>query len=87
MIMTNWKFAKAIDENEEFKINQMNIWNFQWHCLNKKVEVLGPYEGQVYYFKHYEITDGTQKIEFVAGEFVNSKVGIYIKDDLCDKKI
>jgi hypothetical protein len=46
------------------------------------VEVIGPYEGQIYYFKHYEITDGTQKIEFVAGEFVNSKVGIYIKDDL-----
>ena len=23
--MTHWKFAKAIDENEEFKINQMNI--------------------------------------------------------------
>jgi hypothetical protein len=34
--MTHWKFAKAIDENEEFKINQMNIWNFQWHCLEKK---------------------------------------------------
>jgi hypothetical protein len=33
--MTHWKFAKAIDENEEFKINQMNIWNFQWHCLEK----------------------------------------------------
>ena len=87
MIMTNWKFAKAIDENEEFRINHLNIWNFPWHCLNKKVEVSGPYEGQVYYFKHYEITDGTQKIEFVAGEFVNSKVGIYVKDDLADQKL
>ena len=49
--MVNWKFAKAIDENEEFKINGTNIWNHYWHCVNKKVEVKGPYEGQVYFFK------------------------------------
>lgn len=85
--MTQWKFAKALNENEEFKIDQLNIWNFHWHCLNKKVEVVGPYEGQVYYFKQYEIRDGEKKVEFVAGEFLNSKVGIYIKDDLSDHKI
>ena len=39
-------------------------------------------KGQVYFFKEYEITNGDQKLNFVAGEFVNSKVGIYIKDDL-----
>ena len=85
--MVNWKFAKAIDENEEFKINGTNIWNHYWHCVNKKVEVKGLYEGQVYFFKEYEITNGDQKINFVAGEFVNSIVGIYIKDDLSDGKL
>lgn len=85
--MANWKFAKAIDENEEFRINQLNIWNFYWHCVNKKVEVVGPYEGQIYYFKQYEIIEGDKRIEFVAGEFLNSKVGIYVKDDLSDEKL
>jgi hypothetical protein len=28
MVMTNWKFAKAIDENEEFKINQLEYLEF-----------------------------------------------------------
>jgi hypothetical protein len=42
---------------------------------------------EVYFFKEYEITNGDQKINFVAGEFVNSKVGIYIKDDLSDGKL
>ena len=53
------------------------------------MEVIGPIptEGQIYYFKHYEITDGTRKVEFVAGEFLNSKVGIYVKDDLADQKL
>ena len=43
--MVNWKFAKAIDENEEYKINDTNNWNHYWHCVNKKVEEKGPYEG------------------------------------------
>lgn len=85
--MTDWKFAKAIDENEEFKIDGINIWSHYWHCVNKKVEVKGPYEGQVYFFKEYEIKNGDESIHFVAGEFVNSKVGIYIKDDLSDGKL
>ena len=49
--MTNWKFAKAVNENEEFKIEGLNIWNHYWHCVDKKVEVKGPDNGNVYYFK------------------------------------
>ena len=53
--MTNWKFAKSVDENEEFKIEGLNIWNHYWHCVNKKVEVKGPDNGNVYFFKEYQI--------------------------------
>ena len=79
--MSNWVFSKAIDENETYKINGENIWNHYWHCTDKKVEVIGPYEGQMYYFKEYEIENNGKKIQFVAGEFVNGKVGIYLKDE------
>ena len=44
-------------------------------------------KGKFTFFKEYEITNGDQKLNFVAGEFVNSKVGIYIKDDLSDGKL
>ena len=37
--MAQWKFAKAINENETFKIDGINIWNHYWHCVDKKVEV------------------------------------------------
>ncbi|MDV3805997.1 hypothetical protein CMU35_12690 [Elizabethkingia anophelis] len=85
--MTNWKFAKALDENEEYKIDGLNTWSFYWNCVNKKVEVKGPYEGHVYYFKEYVIEDKGRKVNFVAGEFSNSKVGIYLKDDLSDGRL
>lgn len=79
--MSNWVFSKAIDENETYKINGENIWNHHWHCTDKKVAVVGPYEGQLYYFKEYEIDSSGKKIRFVAGEFLNGKVGIYLKDE------
>lgn len=51
------------------------------------MEVKGPYEGHVYYFKEYVIEDKGRKVNFVAGEFSNSKVGIYLKDDLSDGRL
>ena len=85
--MAQWKFAKAINENEAFKIDGTNIWNHYWHCVNKKVEVKGPDGGNVYFFKEYQIVNNDKTINFVAGEFINSKVGIYLKDDLSDTKL
>ena len=29
--MAQWKFAKAISENEAFNIDGINIWNHYWH--------------------------------------------------------
>ena len=84
--MASWKFAKAIVENEEFKVEGQNIWNHYWHCVNKKVEVKGP-DQNTYYFKEYQIEGNGKKINFVAGEFTDSKVGIYLKDDLSEGKL
>ncbi|NAW51502.1 hypothetical protein GNY06_08965 [Elizabethkingia argentiflava] len=82
--MVQWKFAIALHENEEYKIKGLNIWNFSWNCVDKKVEVQDPYEGNVYYFKEYEIENENEKVNFVAGEFSNLMVGIYLKDDLSE---
>ncbi len=79
--MDNWKFAKAIEENEEFKIDGINLWNHYWHCVNQKVEVVEPQKGNTYYFREYQIKAEDKKINFVAGEFINSKIGIYLKDE------
>ena len=82
--MANWKFQKAVDENEECRVDGVNIWNYYWSCVDKRVEVKCPYEGQVYFFKEYQIEPDGRAVHFVAGEFVNDKVGIYVKDDLAD---
>ena len=85
--MSHWKFAKAIRENEEFRIEGLNIWNHYWHCVNKKVEVIGPERGNIYYFKEYQIEHEGKTVHFVAGELMDSTVGIYLKDDLRDGKL
>ncbi len=44
-------------------------------------------KGKFTFLKSMKLPTRDQKINFVAGEFVNSKVGIYIKDDLSDGKL
>lgn len=85
--MAQWKFVKAIKENEEFKIEGLNIWNHYWHCIEKKVEVKGPDHGNPYFFKAYEIDGKGKKVEFVAGEFSDSTAGIYLKDELSEGRL
>ena len=77
--MKNWKFASLIEVDKEYKIEGLNIWNFYWHCSSRKIEVIDPMEGQVYFFNEYEIKNKDRKISFVAGEFSNKKVGLYLK--------
>ena len=85
--MTDWKFSSFIEAEKEYKLEGLNIWNHYWHCSERKVEVRGPFEGQVYYFNQYEIKTPAKSVYFVAGEFINGQMGIYTKDDLTDKKI
>ena len=85
--MTNWKFASLIEVDKEYKVNGLNIWNHYWHCTDRKIEVRGPFEGQVYFFNEYQIRGDYKTVTFVAGEYVNGQIGLYIKDDLSDNKI
>lgn len=78
--MAEWKFASFIEVDKEYRVEGLNIWNHYWHCSDRKVEVKGPFEGQVYYFKEYEIRTGDKNLRFVAGEFINGQLGIYLKE-------
>lgn len=79
--MTHWKFTSIIENDKEFKVQGLNIWNHYWHCCDRKVEVVEPQEGQTYFFKEYEIRQDEKVISFVAGEFSNGKMGLYLKVD------
>ena len=84
--MNPWKFAAFIEVDKEYKVKGLNIWNFYWHCSDRKIEVISPIEGHIYLFNEYEISDGDKKVNFVAGEFSNGKVGIFTKDELMERK-
>ncbi|HCN12338.1 MAG TPA: hypothetical protein PKC37_00250 [Kaistella sp.] len=85
--MADWKFASLIEVDKEYKVDGLNIWNHYWNCSDRKIEVRGPFEGQVYFFNEYEIKTPEKTVTFVAGEFSNQKIGIYLKDDLSGKKL
>ena len=79
--MTTWKFASLIEVNKEYRVEGSNIWNFYWHCADRKVEIVCPFEGQPYFFKEYEIRTPEKTINFVAGEFSDAKIGIFLRDE------
>ena len=79
--MKNWKFASLIEVDKEYKIEGHNIWNFYWNYKKKKIEVINPSNRNVYYFNEYEIRTPEKTITFVAGEFSNGEIGIYLKDE------
>ena len=85
--MADWKFVSLIEVDKEYKVDGLNIWNHYWNCSDRKIEVRGPFEGQVYFFNEYEIKTPEKTVTFVAGEFSNQKIGIYLKDDLSGKKL
>ena len=78
--MAAWKFKSIIETDKEFKIEGLNIWNFYWHCAERKIEVIGPNSGNPYLFNQYEIKTPEKTINFVAGEFSDGRIGLYLKE-------
>lgn len=75
----NWKHIKTISEGESYKINGLNIWNYNWKSTGISIDIKDPIYQQDYSFNVYEISDGSHTITFAAGEFSNSIWGIYRK--------
>lgn len=79
--MNTWKFASLVEVDKVFKIDGLNIWNFYWHCCDRKIEVISPFEGNIYFFNEYEIKTPEKTVTFVAGEFSNGQIGVYLKEE------
>ncbi|MGA9211450.1 hypothetical protein [Kaistella sp.] len=79
--MINWNFASLIEEEKEFKIEGINIWNHSWHCADRKIEVIGPLSGNPYLFNQYEIRSPEKTITFVVGEFSEGRMGLYLPEE------
>lgn len=80
--MNNWKFTSLIEVDKEFKIEGINIWNHYWNCSERKIEVISPFERNICFFNEYEIKTPQKTITFVAGEFSNGKIGLFLKDEV-----
>ena len=78
--MENWKFASFIEVDKEFRVEGLNIWNHYWHCSDRKVEVIHPLDRSQCYFKEYCISTTEKKVKFLAGEFTNGQLGIFIPE-------
>lgn len=79
--MATWKFASFIEVDKEVRVQGLNIWNYYWNCSDRKVEVVEPQEGARYFFKEYQICTPEKCVNFVAGEFSNGRIGLYVQED------
>ena len=77
---SDWKFASFIEVDKPYKIDGINIWNHYWHCSDRCVEIIGFEDRQPYCFKEYRISTPEKTVNFVAGEFSDGKIGIYVKE-------
>lgn len=72
-----WIHKKTIFDSEKYEINGINIWDFKWDSIGKKITVKDPLYGQSYSFNIYKIKTANFEITFAAGEFSNCVWGIY----------
>ncbi len=83
--MISWKFLSFVEVDKEFRVEGLNIWNHYWNCADRKVEVVEPRDGETYFFKEYEIKTPEKSVSFVAGEFTDGLIGLYVKEELSPK--
>ena len=74
-----WKFLDASTEGEDLQIAGISVWAHKWRQASAEpVIVQDPHHGQIFRFHAYEITIGSQRAVFAAGEFSNGIFGFYV---------
>ena len=74
-----WKFFRACCEGEDCEIAGVPVWAHKWRQISgEQVIVKDPHHGQVFRFDVYEISAGSQRAVFAAGEFSNGIFGFYV---------
>jgi hypothetical protein len=81
-----WKFAGAVGDGEEFKINGVNVWSQKWAPVKGEfADVKDPSYKQDFRFEVYTINNGAVAIKFAAGEFSNCIWGFYVMAEKSNK--
>lgn len=76
---SNWKHKATIADGENFYIQGLNIWDFEWENTNESINIKDPLYKQNFCFYIYKIKNNNIEIIFAAGEFSNCVWGIYLK--------
>ena len=76
-MQANWKYIGTAIDGENFEINGLNIWDYEWKSVNEKVIVKDPLYNNSHTIDVYEIEADGLQIKFAAGEFSNLVWGIY----------
>lgn len=74
-----WSFEKAVCDGEEFKIKEINVWDFKWVETGEKIKINDPVYGKFYSLDVYKMQNDNVDVLFAAGEFSNCVWGIYLK--------
>jgi hypothetical protein len=77
-----WIHKKTIVDGENYEINGLNIWDFNWEDTGDKINIKDPLYAQDYCFNIYKIQKNDNSIFFSAGEFSNCVWGIYEKSGI-----
>ncbi len=73
----SWKHIKTVLDGENFQIDGLNIWEYHWKGIGRKIFVKDPLYGQTHTMEVYEIETDNLNVRFAAGEFSICVWGIY----------
>ena len=75
-----WNCTSVILDGEDFKIEGLNIWDYEWEPTKRKITVKDPVHNNLFIANVYNIQQDLVSIEFAAIEFSNNVWGIFEKD-------
>ena len=75
-----WLNIGVVFDNDELKISNHNVWDYQWQLTGKIVEVKDPEYNRIFKADIYNIILNDGIIEFAAVEFSNCVWGFYLNE-------
>ena len=72
--------SKQLLDGNLFRINGLNIWDYDWKNTGETISIKDPLYNQPYTLNVYEIKNNERTARFAAGEFSNLIWGIYLEE-------
>lgn len=81
--MAAWKNVGIVVDGQPIRVHGLNPWQCEWHATGRAdIELPHPsYPSQRHRMSVYEISKGTKRVIFAAGELSANVWGFYIPDD------